>query len=83
MGDEGNAGVDLHSTTGEPAKNGKLPPSKSTNAHCISTYLRNDRPKVAGRDVRAISEGASVGIVDWCHRWRAVAPTLSTPDVTC
>ena len=78
-----NAGVDLHNTTGEQGKNGELFPSKHTNAHCISTHLKNHRTKVAGRAPRGIWRGPSVAILDWCHRWRAVAPTLSAPAVTC
>ena len=82
-GDWENAGVDLHNTTGEQGKNGGLFPSQSTNLHWDSHLLKNGGVRWLLHGLLAILEGPSVAFFDWCHRWRAVAPTLSAPAVTC
>ena len=60
-------------------KNGELCPSKGTNRHCILAGGGGTCSQMRPRGLQAISEGPSVAILDWCHRWRAVAPTLSLP----
>ena len=79
LGDEGNAGVGLHSTTGEWRKNGELFPSKGTYHTGFWRGGSKTTEQWLLRGLLAISEGTSVAFFDWCHRWRAVAPTLSLP----